>query len=181
MFENPEKHEEIIWEMKIEAGLISGNSPYAEVRAVVDNKDDPNLPTSTVRAWTLGILLSALISLINQLFEIRYPPVYVDNNVAQLVAYPMGVAWAKWMPNATFRIAGKEIQLNPGPFNKKEHMIITIMASIAKSVPYTQYVPPFLVRWLPRRPLTCSGTLSSLRPCPSCSTSSTPVTSATRF
>jgi OPT family small oligopeptide transporter len=126
--------------MKIEAALILNNSPYAEVRAVVSNKDDVNVPASTIRAWTLGIFFSAAISAVNQLFEIRYPAIYVDNNVAQLLAYPLGIAWAKWLPNLTFSLFGHQFELNPGPFNKKEHMVITIMASIAKSVPYTQYI-----------------------------------------
>jgi len=58
--------------------------------------------------------------------------------VAQLLSYPLGVAWAKWMPQWNFSLFGQQFELNPGPFNKKEHMVITIMASIAKSVPYTQ-------------------------------------------
>ncbi len=41
--------------MKVEAALIANNSPYAEVRAVVDNTDDPSLHCSTVRAWIIGL------------------------------------------------------------------------------------------------------------------------------
>jgi hypothetical protein len=37
--------------MKTEAALITNNSPYAEVRAVVSNTDDVNIPSSTIRAW----------------------------------------------------------------------------------------------------------------------------------
>lgn len=66
VFENPEKHEQIIWEMKLEAALITNNSPYSEVRAVVDNKDDPNLPCGTIRAWTIGIFFSVFLAFINQ-------------------------------------------------------------------------------------------------------------------
>lgn len=45
VFDNPEKHSDLIKEIKIEAALITNNSPYAEVRAVVDNTDDPNIPS----------------------------------------------------------------------------------------------------------------------------------------
>ncbi|KAH7327313.1 OPT oligopeptide transporter protein-domain-containing protein [Rhexocercosporidium sp. MPI-PUGE-AT-0058] len=53
IFENPEKHADIIQEMKTEAALITANSPYSEVRAVVDNTDDPSTPSSTIRAHGL--------------------------------------------------------------------------------------------------------------------------------
>ncbi len=42
---DPDASSKLIDEMKIEAALISNNSPYAEVRAVVDNTDDPSTPS----------------------------------------------------------------------------------------------------------------------------------------
>lgn len=141
--ENPEKHESLIEEMKLEAALITNNSPYAEVRAVVDNHDDPNTPVSTIRAWTLGIVFSVFLAFVNQLFSIRQPPIRFDTNVAQLLAYPLGKAWERWMPRAKIPIpfsGGKKIDLNPGRFNKKEHMLIAIMANTSRSTPYTNYI-----------------------------------------
>lgn len=91
VFENPEKHAALIYEMKLEAALITNNSPYAEVRAVVDNKDDPNMPCSTIRAWVLGCLFSVILAFVNQLFNIRQPLIYIESNVAQLLAFPLGV------------------------------------------------------------------------------------------
>ena len=64
------------------------NSPYAEVRAVVDNNDDPNLPASTFRSWVIGTLLVAAGAFINQFFTIRDPTISVDSNVAQLLCVP---------------------------------------------------------------------------------------------
>ncbi|KAH9890262.1 OPT oligopeptide transporter [Xylariomycetidae sp. FL2044] len=140
IFENPIKHEDLIWEMKLEAALITNNSPYAEVRAVVDNKDDPSTPCSTIRAWTLGCAFSIFLAFVNQLFSIRQPPIYIESNVAQLLVFPLGKAWEKFMPDWRFTLFGTEHRLNPGRFNKKEHMLIAIMATTAKSLPYTQYV-----------------------------------------
>jgi len=74
--------------MKLEAALITNNSPYSEVRAVVSNKDDPSAPCSTIRAWTIGIFFSVFLAFINQLFSIRQPPINIDSNVAQLLAFP---------------------------------------------------------------------------------------------
>jgi hypothetical protein len=83
---SPEKHHELIREMKLEAILVTENSPYAEVRAVVDNTDDPSMPVSTLRAWFIGILFVVGGSFINQLFAVRQPAITVTSNVAQVLA-----------------------------------------------------------------------------------------------
>lgn len=142
IMEHPEKHERLVQEMKLEAALITNNSPYAEVRAVTDNHDDPSMPVSTIRAWTIGIAFSCLLAFVNQLFSIRQPPIRFDTNMAQLLAYPVGKAWEKWMPKKEMRVpfTSQIINLNPGRFNKKEHMLIAIMANTARSLPYTQYI-----------------------------------------
>lgn len=142
IFTNPEKHEALILEMKLEAALITNNSPYAEVRSVVDNKDDPSTPCSTVRAWAIGVFMSVFLAFVNQLFSIRQPTISISANVAQLIAFPMGKAWEKWMPawEFTLPLLGQTHNLNPGRFNKKEHMLIAIMANTAQSLPYTQYI-----------------------------------------
>ena len=44
------------------------------------------------------------------------------------------------VPNWSFTLFGTSHYLNPGRFNKKEHMLIAIMANTAKSIPYTQYI-----------------------------------------
>ena len=74
---------------------------------------------------------------LNQFFYFRYPSVEITSVrgsssyslrslkstlgyqiVAQLLAFPIGRAWAKFVPNV--RIFGME--LNPGPFSIKEHV-----------------------------------------------------------
>ena len=64
------------------------NSPYAEVRAVVDNHDDPDMAASTFRSWVIGTLFVAAGSFINQFFSIRYPGIGVSCVVAQLLCVP---------------------------------------------------------------------------------------------
>ncbi|KAM3509506.1 hypothetical protein MY11210_006277 [Beauveria gryllotalpidicola] len=140
--ENPEKHAALIQEMKLEAALITNNSPYAEVRAAVDNHDDPHLPVSTIRAWTIGIIFSVFLAFVNQLFSIRYPTIRFETNVAQLLAFPVGKAWERWMPKVDIPLPFTNIKmpLNPGRFNRKEHMLIAIMANTSRSTPYTGYI-----------------------------------------
>ncbi|KAI1764832.1 OPT-domain-containing protein [Hypoxylon sp. FL1150] len=149
IFDNPEKHAVLIEEMKLEAALITVNSPYAEVRAVVDNHDDMNIPCSTIRTWVIGVGFSILLSFINQLFSIRQPMITVQANVAQLLAFPLGKAFEKMLPDAGFTLFGVRHSLNPGPFSRKEHMLITIMANVSWNQPYTnniiwvQYLPSY--------------------------------------
>lgn len=148
VFQSPKDHEPLINEMKIEAALITNNSPYAEVRSVVDNHDDPSLPCSTIRAWVLGIFFSVCIAFVNCFFDIRQPDIAVSSNVPQLLAYPLGKLMARLLPDVGVTLWGVRHSLNPGPFNRKEHMLITIMASIAKGVPYTNYI--IWIQYLPR-------------------------------
>ncbi|KAG4417006.1 hypothetical protein IFR04_009847 [Cadophora malorum] len=140
IFENPEKHADIIQEMKTEAALITGNSPYSEVRAVVDNTDDPSIPSSTIRAWVIGLSFVTILAFINQMFSIRQPNITVMANVAQLLSYPVGRAAAAWLPDVGFTLFGVRHSLNPGKFSKKEHMLITIMANVGWHTPYTDYI-----------------------------------------
>jgi len=142
-----DQHAELIREMKLESVLVTENSPYDEVRAIVDNTDDPELPVSTIRAYVIGTLFVFGGAFVNMLFSNRQPSVVILANVAQLLAYPCGTGLAKILPDKRFKMFGTEFSLNPGPFNKKEHMLITIMATVGFHTPYTaniiisQYLP----------------------------------------
>ncbi|KAK3317272.1 OPT oligopeptide transporter protein-domain-containing protein [Cercophora scortea] len=146
---HPERHEALIYEMKIEAALITNNSPYSEVRSVVDNFDDPTTPSATIRAWVIGLVFSCVLGFVNQLFSIRMPSVSIGSNVAQLLAYPIGKFCERVLPDWGFTLWGVRHSLNPGAFSKKEHMLITIMANVAGNTPYTnniiwsQYLPQY--------------------------------------
>ncbi|KAG2002633.1 peptide transporter MTD1 [Coprinopsis cinerea AmutBmut pab1-1] len=107
-------------------GVLEDDSPYPEVRSAVANTDDPDIPVSTIRSWTLGLIWAILISGLNQFFFFRYPSVTITGIVAQLLIFPMGRLWYKVVPNV--KIFGKE--LNPGPFSIKEHVLSTIMAIV---------------------------------------------------
>ncbi|KAG8220677.1 OPT oligopeptide transporter protein-domain-containing protein [Butyriboletus roseoflavus] len=108
------------------------DSPYPEVRSAVANTDDPSIPVMTLRTWVLGLAWSVLIPGVNQFLFFRYPAVPVVGIVAQLISYPLGSLMAAYMPRK--RIFG--ISLNPGPFSIKEHVLITIMASVGSPSAY---------------------------------------------
>ncbi|THC90533.1 hypothetical protein EYZ11_009996 [Aspergillus tanneri] len=99
------------------------DSPFPEVRAAVQPKDDVLLPINTVRMWIIGLLFTVVGSGLNQFFSLRQPSVTISALVAQLAAYPVGCAWARWMPLG---------RLNPDRhFNIKEHALVTIMANVS--------------------------------------------------
>jgi OPT family small oligopeptide transporter len=106
-------------------------SPYPEVRAAVSSVDDPLMPVNTFRMWLLGCLYAIVISGLNQLFAMRYPSIFITGIVAQLTALPLGKGLEFILPTRSIRIAGKSLSLNPGPFNIKEHVCITVMANIS--------------------------------------------------
>ncbi|RHZ53120.1 small oligopeptide transporter, OPT family [Aspergillus thermomutatus] len=99
------------------------DSPFPEVRAVVQPVDDVSLPVNTVRVWVIGIVFTIVGSGLNQFFSLRQPSVSISALVAQLVAYPVGCAWARWVPLGWVN--------QNRHFNIKEHALITIMANVS--------------------------------------------------
>ncbi|KAL5536735.1 hypothetical protein ACEPAF_558 [Sanghuangporus sanghuang] len=91
--------------------------------------DDPNLDKSHL---VFGLIFAVVISGLNQFFFFRYPSVFIGNLVAQLLSFPVGRVWARLMPNVT--VFG--LPLNPGPFTVKEHVLATIMATVAGGSAY---------------------------------------------
>ncbi|KAL6412497.1 putative OPT family small oligopeptide transporter [Ilyonectria robusta] len=123
-------------EAAVEATLLSEDSPYPEVRASVPPTDDPEMPINTIRAWTIGALMCTIIAACNILLGLRYSPITITSTVVQLASYPLGVGWAKVMPDYRFKLFGNEMSLNPGPFNVKEHTIITMMTAAGSASSY---------------------------------------------
>ncbi|KAG0204416.1 hypothetical protein BGX28_003632 [Mortierella sp. GBA30] len=105
-------------------------SPIPEVAAVVSNTDDPSLPCMTFRFWIMGLISILSLSFVNQ------APMVVGALVIQLLSYPLGQFLARTLPNRSYSIFGFVYSLNPGPFNVKEHVLITIMASCGAGTAY---------------------------------------------
>ncbi|KAJ7244463.1 peptide transporter MTD1 [Mycena rebaudengoi] len=99
---------------------------------LISLKDDPSLPAFTFRMWFLGLGLSCFGA------YFRPQTISVSQLFLQILAYILGVAMQEVIPgpgntrysfktpdNAFWRF------MNPGPFNIKEHVAITIFASTA--------------------------------------------------
>ncbi|KAF8173175.1 OPT-domain-containing protein [Mycena galopus ATCC 62051] len=122
--DQPEEYRRLYDELKIDAAMITINSPYAEVRAVVDNHDDPQVPASTFPTWVLGTILVAAGAFLNQFFSIRYPTIGVGSNVAQVVAVPL-LKMLELLPDIEFHTFGYVWSLNPCAATLFDMMMLT--------------------------------------------------------
>jgi hypothetical protein len=81
--------------------------------------------------WTIGLLVCIPLSFFNQFFAFRAEPLTISTIAAQVAALPVGRFMAATLPTRLFRLpfTSWEFSLNPGPFNVKEHVLITIFAN----------------------------------------------------
>ncbi|KZV96399.1 OPT-domain-containing protein [Exidia glandulosa HHB12029] len=148
------QYRKVFAEIKLAASFLRDNSPYPEVRAVVSNTDDPSIAVSTLRSWIIGLILACGGAACNQFFSPRQPGIFLSVYTAQVLAYPLGTLWARFVPN-WFSLpipfsGGKRLNLNPGPFTQKEHMLITVMANVSYSSGGLYTGDIYIIQKLPR-------------------------------
>ncbi|KAH8114070.1 peptide transporter MTD1 [Phellopilus nigrolimitatus] len=108
------------------------------VTRLISLEDDPTLPILTFRMWFLGLGLSCFGAVLGQIFYFRPQTVSVSQLFLQIIAYIMGKALSEILPGPgnpypAFQMSNSWFWrfLNPGPFNIKEHVAITIFSSTA--------------------------------------------------
>ncbi|EAU29930.1 conserved hypothetical protein [Aspergillus terreus NIH2624] len=94
-------------------------------------EDDPTQPVLTLRMWCLGVLFCVVASGLNTLYTLRTPSLTISASVVLLLAYPSGKLWEKTVPNWNVPLGSWAFNLNPGPFNQKEHVLIYIMSNLS--------------------------------------------------
>ncbi|KAI6704289.1 hypothetical protein NL676_013425 [Syzygium grande] len=106
---------------KLENSDEENDSPIEEVRLTVSIKDDLTLPYLTFRTWFLGITAGAVLSFFKS-----------------IAVLPLGKFMAAVLPKKAVCIPGTKwsFSLNSGPFNLKEHVLITIFANAGSSGVY---------------------------------------------
>ncbi|KAK4852047.1 hypothetical protein QYF36_020620 [Acer negundo] len=111
------------------------DNPIEEVRLTVPITDDPSLPALTFRTWVLGIISCCLLAFMNQFFGYRQNNLFVGSVSAQILVLPIGQLMAATLTSKQIRVPLTKwsFSLNPGPFNIKEHVLITIFASSGAS------------------------------------------------
>lgn len=108
--------------------------PVEEVALVVPETDDPSLPVMTFRVWTLGLASCIILIFLNTFFTFRTQPLTISAILMQIAVLPIGRFMAKTLPSREYKVLGYGFSLNPGPFNMKEHVIITIFANCGVSI-----------------------------------------------
>ncbi|XP_020210870.1 oligopeptide transporter 7 [Cajanus cajan] len=117
------------------------NSPIKQVALTVATSDDPSLPVLTFRMWVLGTLSCVLLSFLNQFFWYRTEPLTITAISAQIAVVPLGQLMAATITKRVFFQGTRcEFTLNPGPFNVKEHVLITIFANSGAGTVYAIHV-----------------------------------------
>ncbi|KAI4315569.1 hypothetical protein L6164_028365 [Bauhinia variegata] len=117
------------------------NSPVKQVALTVPTTDDPTLPVLTFRMWVLGTISCVLLSFLNQFFWYRTEPLTITAISAQIAVLPIGQLMAsKITDRVFFRGTPWEFNLNPGAFNVKEHVLITIFANSGAGTVYAIHV-----------------------------------------
>ncbi|XP_010455470.1 PREDICTED: oligopeptide transporter 7-like [Camelina sativa] len=117
------------------------NSPIRQVALTVPTTDDPSLPVLTFRMWVLGTLSCILLSFLNQFFWYRTEPLTISAISAQIAVVPLGrLMAAKISERVYFQGSKWQFTLNPGPFNVKEHVLITIFANAGAGSVYAIHV-----------------------------------------
>ncbi|KAH0465734.1 hypothetical protein IEQ34_005837 [Dendrobium chrysotoxum] len=135
---SPEVELEVSEKKDKEEDIIDDNSPIEQVRLTVPTTDDPSLPALTFRTWVLGMTSCALLAFLNQFFGYRQNPLYISSVSAQIAVLPLGKLMAAYLPTKPIRLPwlGWSFTLNPGPFNLKEHVLITIFANSGSNSVY---------------------------------------------
>lgn len=120
---------------------LEENSPVKQVALTVPTTDDPLLPVQTFRMWVLGSLSCVLLSFLNQFFWYRTEPLTITAISAQIAVVPLGrLMAAKITDRVFFKGTRFEFTLNPGPFNVKEHVLITIFANSGAGTVYAIHI-----------------------------------------
>ncbi|KAL0673526.1 hypothetical protein Bca4012_001507 [Brassica carinata] len=86
-------------------------------------------------------LVSYYISFINQFFWYRRMPLSITGISAQIAVVPLGHLMARVLPNKKYLEGSRwEFNMNPGPFNIKEHVMITIFANSGAGTVYATHI-----------------------------------------
>ncbi|KAI3878438.1 hypothetical protein MKX03_000840 [Papaver bracteatum] len=132
VFNHPQEEETLYDEQLIEEEETD-HSPIEELKLVVPETDDPSLPVMTFRVWVLGTLYCTILICLNTFFTYHTQPLVISAILMQIIVLPIGRFMARVLTKNNITIIGKKFSLNPGPFNMKEHVIITIFANCGVS------------------------------------------------
>lgn len=115
------------------------NSPYPEVRAAVSLDIDLDVKLNHWRTWTLTMIFVIVFAGVNQFFSLRYPTLSIGFIVAQVISFPIGKLLAT-LPKFKPSFLPDFFELNPGPYTRQEHALLTIVVSLTASTSYAMNI-----------------------------------------
>ncbi|XAR52176.1 hypothetical protein NMG60_11020106 [Bertholletia excelsa] len=120
---------------------VSEESRIKQVELTVPKTDDPSIPAVTFRMWVLGLASCIILAFVNQFFWYRSEPLSISSISAQIAVVPLGHLMARTITDRIFFKGTRwQFTLNPGPFNVKEHVLITIFASTGAGGVYATHI-----------------------------------------
>ncbi|KAK3935489.1 oligopeptide transporter [Diplogelasinospora grovesii] len=102
------------------------NYPIPLVAKTVDLHNDDTEPLLTWRFWMLSTLWVIVGCAISSVYYFKPYSVRLSGYVVQLLSWGMGHAMARYLPDRKVTTFGFEWNLNPGPWNAKEHALILV-------------------------------------------------------
>ncbi|EGG06337.1 putative oligopeptide transporter [Melampsora larici-populina 98AG31] len=131
---------------------VDEDDPARMVAKVVPETDDPTLTTLTFRVWLIGGILGGIGAGVQQIFFFKSNGVGFGGFFIILVSYPLGKLLARILPKRSIGCPNPfgwwssasgdssrwlaRIELNPGEFSIKEHLLIGVLAGCAASAAY---------------------------------------------
>ncbi|KAK7821036.1 oligopeptide transporter 1 [Quercus suber] len=128
--------------MRSANGDEDNDSPIKQVRLTVPPTDDPTQPTLTFRTWVLGLISCVVLSFVNQFFAYRQNQLSITPVIIQILVLSLGKLMSAYLPSKPIRVplTNWSFSLNPGPFNLKEHVLITIFANSGADGVYALHI-----------------------------------------
>ncbi|KAI9185955.1 hypothetical protein LWI28_012315 [Acer negundo] len=129
-------------EIVVTENVEINDNPIEEVRLTVPITDDPTIPALTFRTWVLGLASCCLLAFLNKFFGYRTNQLGIGSISAQIIVMPLGKLMAATLPTRVFHVplTNWKFSLNPGPFNLKEHVLITIFAGCGAGGVYAVHI-----------------------------------------
>ncbi|RZC46100.1 hypothetical protein C5167_039042, partial [Papaver somniferum] len=115
------------------------DSPIEEVRLTVPITDDATLPVLTFRTWVLGPTTCILLAVLTARFECRQITIIPSASCFTMLFLPIGKLMAATLPTKPIRTLWTRwsVSMNPGSFNLKEHVLISILATAGLDNPFS--------------------------------------------
>ncbi|KAF2162461.1 hypothetical protein M409DRAFT_69069 [Zasmidium cellare ATCC 36951] len=114
-----------------------GSSPQHDAVNAAVRHGDSEEPANTLRAWILGSICVTASAGVNMFLSMRSPAILIPTVAILLIVHPAGCLWARIMPTRRFKTFGVVWALKPGPWNIKEHTVVTLMANVTYGYAYS--------------------------------------------